>query len=720
MRFSFILLFIFNSIITNTLAQPLSDGQQLNQSIDSIIIKKIIPNLSLSEKTSLLLYNSPAIPGLNIPAYNWWNESLHGIARAGKATVFPQSTGLAATFDDSLVFRVASVISTEARAKNNEARKRGNLNQYMGLTFWSPNLNIFRDPRWGRGQETYGEDPLLTSRIGTAYIRGIQGDHPVFLKAAACAKHFAVHSGPEESRHHFNALPDDRDFREVYLPAFKAATDARVEAVMCAYNRLYDLPCCGNPFLLKEILRNEWGFSGHIVSDCWALDDFWLRHKIVADQIAAAALAAEAGVNINCGYIYQYLPEAVKTGLISEQTIDTLLLPALRTRFRLGLLGNDENNPWNGLDDDTVNCSSHQQLAFEAASKSIVLLKNNGILPLDTGKLKSLFLTGPAATSSEALLGNYHGLSGQISTFTEGIISLLNAGITVDITQGCLFDGDTVFNGFWQASMAEITIAFMGFTSQMEGERGDAILNKTGGDRLSTALPANQLLFLKRLKENLKGKPLIVVISGGGSVDLEEVDKLADALLFAWYPGEQGGNALASILFGLISPSGKLPVTFYRSVSYLPPFDDYSMQGRTYRYFKGQVMYPFGYGISYSHFEISLSDDQKVISPDGLIRLKVTNKGNHDGEEVIQLYLSKSNPIKVRYEKVLADYQRLYLKKGSSAVIELKPDWQPAKYWDTQSGKYILEEGQYTITVGNSSTDQSVCQKIIIRDSQKF
>ncbi len=385
-------------------------------------IDDLLSRLTPEEKVSQMLYNSPAIDRLDIPAYNWWNECLHGVGRAGRATVFPQAIGLAATFDDDLIYRIADAISTEARAKYNEAIRKNNRVQYLGLTFWTPNINIFRDPRWGRGQETYGEDPYLTGRMGSAFVRGLQGNDPKYLKAAACAKHFAVHSGPEKTRHEFNALPDEKDFRETYLPAFKSLVDAKVEAVMCAYNRLYNEPCCGSKYLLSDILRNEWGFKGHIVTDCWALDDIWLRHKVVATREEAAAMAAKAGVNLNCGYIYKYLPVAIEKGLIPESILDTILKPLLRTRFRLGLFDPPGMVPWSALGPEVVDSPGHQDLAREAAVKSIVLLQNkNNILPLNRDSIRNIFVTGPTAADIMALVGNYNGWAGDMVTFLEGI-----------------------------------------------------------------------------------------------------------------------------------------------------------------------------------------------------------------------------------------------------------------------------------------------------------
>jgi len=505
-------------------------------------IDDLINRLTLGEKASLMLYNSPAIERLGIPEYNWWNECLHGVGRAGKATVFPQAIGLAATFDPDLIYRVADAISDEARAKHHAAVKKGNRAQYMGLTFWSPNVNIFRDPRWGRGQETYGEDPLLTSVIGAAFVRGLQGDHPKYLKVAACAKHYVVHSGPEESRHRFNAVPDEIDFRETYLPAFKALVDADVEAVMCAYNRTYDEPCCGSPLLLKDILRDEFGFDGHIVSDCWALDDIWARHKVKETRLEAAVMSADAGVNLNCGYIYKYLPEAVENGLISEEVLDDILKPLLNTRFKLGLFDPDSINPYSRISPYFVNSKKHKTLAREAAVKSIVLLKNNGILPLNRDSINNIFVTGPMAADLSALVGNYNGYSGEMVTILEGIVEGAGPDIAVDYTTGVLLNNDSLFYGFWQAGSADVVIAVVGINRLMEGENGDAMLNTNGGDRPSRELPENQLKYLRLLKEKIGDKKLIVVVTGGSAIAMLEVVDLADALLFAWYPGEQGSS----------------------------------------------------------------------------------------------------------------------------------------------------------------------------------
>ena len=672
-----------------------------NERIDDLITR-----LTLEEKASLMLYNSPAIERLGIPEYNWWNECLHGVGRAGKATVFPQAIGMAATFDEELIYEVATAISDEARAKHHEAVRKGNRGQYMGLSFWTPNINIFRDPRWGRGQETYGEDPFLTSMIGAAFVKGLQGDHPKYLKTAACAKHYVVHSGPEKGRHHFNAIPNERDFRETYLPGFKYLVEkAKVEVVMCAYNRTYDKPCCGSEYLLNEILRKEWGFKGHIVSDCWALDDIWARHKVVDERIEAAAMAAKAGVNLNCGYIFKYLPKAVDSGLIEEATIDQILRPLLETRFKLGLFDPDKMNPYTQINPDVVNCSQHKELAYKTASKSMVLLKNkNNVLPLSKNNLKNLFITGPTSNDVNSLLGNYNGFSGELVTFLEGIINKVDVGTTVEHSQGFMFHNDSSFHGFWQADRAEAVVVCLGINYLYEGEEGDAMLNSNGGDRLKIELPKNQVKFIKMMREKIGNKPLIAVITGGSAMAIPEIDELADAILFVWYPGEQGGSALADILFGDVNPSGRLPVTFYQSTEDLPPFEDYSMNGRTYKYFKGEALYPFGYGLSYSTFEYS-ELNVKTENEQIKISVKIKNSSEYPGEEVVQVYTYKTGPQQWRPINQLIGFQRTFLKSGEEKTITFDIDKKQLQYWDVNQQQYKIEPGEYHIQIGSSSKD---------------
>ena len=677
-------------------------------------VNDLINRLTLDEKVSLMLYNSPAIERLDIPAYTWWNEALHGVGRAGKATVFPQAIGLAATFDTELIFRVASAISDEARAKHNEAVKKGNRGQYTGLTFWSPNINIFRDPRWGRGQETYGEDPFLTAQMGVAFVRGMQGDDPVYLKTSACAKHFAVHSGPEESRHRFNALPDETDLQETYLPAFKALVKNGVSSVMCAYNRLYDNPCCASKYLLDTVLRQEWGFNGYVVSDCWALDDIWARHKVTDDKVEAAVMAADAGVNVNCGYLFKYLPEAVEKGMISEKKIDEILKPALAIRFKLGLLGEDENDPYATIPVETVASEAHRKLAYEAAAKSIVLLKNeNNILPLDKEKLHKIYVTGPTANDNMVLLGNYNGFSGNLVTILEGVINKVDAGTVVDFNQGTLLNSMEEFNGVWQASGSDVTIACIGNSRFLEGENGDAFLNENGGDRTTLRLPENQINFIKALREQAKDKPLIVVITGGSAIAIPEIEQLADAILFVWYPGEQGGNAVADVLFGDYNPAGRLPVTFYKSVADLPPFDDYGMAKRTYRFFEGRPQYEFGYGLSYTHFDYSgLNVEQEEDTL--FVSFMLANTGKRTGDEVVQLYVKEKNLRQKVPLKSLKGFQRVFLDTGERKSVRFSIPLAELRHWDSAENKFMLGKAFYEIQLGASSEDIRLKQRVRI------
>jgi beta-glucosidase len=702
------LVFLAIFIISNALAQgPALPFRNTELSYDQRI-DNLLKLMTPEEKVSQLLYNSPAIDRLGIPQYNWWNECLHGVGRAGKATVFPQAIGLAATFDDKLIERIGDAISTEARAKYNVAIRKGNRTQYMGLSFWTPNINIFRDPRWGRGQETYGEDPYLTGQMGSAFVQGLQGTNPDYLKASACAKHFAVHSGPEKSRHRFNAEPFEKDLHETYLPAFKILIDNGVEAVMCAYNRLYDEPCCGSHFLLKKILRQDWGFNGHIVSDCWALDDIWKRHKVVETKEEAAAMAAKAGVNVNCGYIYKHLEEAIEQGLVKEEKLDEILRPLFMTRLKLGLFDPIGSLPFDTIGPEWVNCKSHKLLAYEAAVKSIVLLQNrDSILPLDKKKVKNIFVTGPTAANIQVLAGNYNGWSGEMVTFLEGIVDEVDAGTAVDYSQGCLMNTPGKYYGFWEAQMADVIIMCLGNSKLMEGEEGEAMLNSEGGDRNDIRLPESQREFISLMREKVPETPIIAVITGGSAIALQDVLELADAVLFAWYPGEQGGRAMADILFGEATPSGRLPVTFYASVDDLPPFDDYSMDNRTYKYFKGEPLFPFGYGLSYTNFDYTKAMVRKTNFQAGEpihFELTLKNSGEYDGEEVVMIYASKAGqPLDEdgiflpSSENYLVAFQRVSLKAHQSKTLSFEIDLMNMFQWDMENQCYYIQKGNYIL-----------------------
>jgi beta-glucosidase len=673
----------------------------------SVRVNDLIKQLSLEEKAQQMLDQSPAIPRLGIPAYSWWNEALHGVGRSAPATVFPQAIGLGATFDDDLALREATAISDEARAVYNAAIAKNHYVKYGGLTFWTPNINIFRDPRWGRGQETYGEDPTLTSRLGVSFVKGLQGPDPKYLKVAACAKHYAVHSGPERLRHEFNAEASPQDLRETYLPAFKALVkDANVEAVMCAYNSTNGEPCCGNEFLLDQVLRKEWGFRGHVVSDCGALDDLYQGHKTVKTKTEAAALALSRGVDLNCGDTYTKLPDAVRQGLLKETQVDSALAILLRTRFKLGLFDGPNATPYDKLGPEVVNSAAHRALAKEVALKSMVLLKNNGVLPLrpDLGKY---FVTGPNATSVEALLGNYYGVNGQMSTVLEGLVSAVQPGSQIEYKQGALLDRPNINPIDWttgEAKQTDAIIVVMGITGVLEGEEGESIASPNAGDRLDYNLPQNQIDFLKKLRQDSK-TPIIAVVTGGSPMNLSEVHELADAVLLTWYPGEEGGNAVADLVFGKASPSGRLPVTFPKSLAQLPAYESYGMKGRTYRYLAAEPMYPFGYGLSYGKFSYSgvkLSATKAAKNKPGELTATVTNTGKMASEEVVQLYLT--HPAKAGVQTplfALKGYQRVRLAPGASQAVKftLTPDMLALIGKD---GTASVPSGPVTVWVGGS------------------
>ena len=675
-------------------------------------VDDLLSRLTLEEKISLLGYRSKAVDRLSIPAYNWWNEGLHGVARAGEATVFPQAIGMAATFDNTLLREAGDAISTEARAKYNLSTAAGRREQYMGLTFWSPNINIFRDPRWGRGQETYGEDPYLTATMGTAFIHGLQGNDPHYLKASACAKHFAVHSGPEADRHTFDAIVDQKDLRETYLYAFKHLVDSGVESVMCAYNRVNGEPCCSGPTLLHHILRDEWHFQGHVVTDCGALDDVFERHKALPGPVETAAAAIKAGVDLDCSDILQDdVLKAVKAGLLTKTQVDSALAPLLRTQLKLGFFDDKAAVPFSSYGADSVHNAAHIALARQMAGESIVLLKNTkNILPLQKDDLASLMIVGPNAFSFDALSGNYHGVSSRMVTFLEGITAAAGPAMHVEYDQGCDYKDSIHFGGTWAASNCQATIAVIGLTPVMEGEEGDAFLAPHGGDRADLGLPYAHIAYIKALRKAIGNKPLIVVVTAGSAVDLAPIAPYADAILLAWYPGEQGGNALADILFGNIAPSGHLPVTFYQNTGDLPPYKDYSMKGRTYRYYNGPVQYPFGYGLSYTTFHYSWQRPaNKHYSAKDTIEVVagVTNDGPMDGSEVIQAYIEYPNQERMPIRELKA-FHRLLVRHGEEADWQLSIPVSELQKWDLATGKWRLYPGAYHIVLGSNSRDEKL------------
>jgi beta-glucosidase len=686
-------------------------------------VTDLLHRLSLQEKISLLGFVSPGVPRLAIPRYVWWNEGLHGVARAGEATVFPQAIGAAATFDDALLHREADAISTEARAKYNLSVAEGRRQQYMGLTFWSPNINIFRDPRWGRGQETYGEDPYLTGRMGAAFVKGIQGSDPLHLKAAACAKHFAVHSGPESTRHSIDVQVTEDELRETYLPAFHTLVDSGVESVMCAYNRVNSEPCCTGHTLLRDILRDEWGFQGHVVTDCGALEDIWERHKALPDAVTVAAEAIKTGVNIDCSDLLQTDGEkAIQKGLITEADVDKALAPNLRTAFRLGLYDDPSVSPYKGYGADSVSNDYHRQLALKMAEESMVLLKNDGSLPLKAADTRTLLVTGSNATSADALLGNYHGVSAHMVTFLEGITAVAGPATGLEYDMGCDPKDTLHFGGTWVASSSDAVIAVIGLTPQFEGEEGDAFLSDAGADKRTLSLPAGQLAFIRALRKATR-KTIIAVVTGGSAMDVDALAPYVNAIVLAWYPGEQGGAALANILFGKVAPSGHLPVTFYKSLADLPAYDNYHMEGRTYRYFKGAVAYPFGFGLTYGSFGYTWGQRPPVHAhPVDTLRfsVNVTHDGPSAADAVPQVYIEyptvagKTMPL-----KELKDFKRVTVPsrendaKGSAASFAIP--LSTLRKWDGAHHTWKLYPGTYKLVIGENALDERLTAEFIVK-----
>jgi beta-glucosidase len=702
-KYSFSLSIAFCLFLTRTEAQ---NDPWMNPALPlDVRVHDLISRLTREEKVYQMMNSTPAIPRLHIPEYDWWNEALHGVARSGIATIFPEPIGMAATFDDSLLHEVADAISDEARAMYNASIRKNYRNRFSGLTFWTPNINIFRDPRWGRGQETYGEDPYLTSRMGVALVRGLQGDDQHYLKTAACAKHYAVHSGPERLRHSFDAEVSMHDLWDTYLPAFHALVDAKVEAVMCAYNRTNGEACCGNAYLLEDVLRGQWGFKGHIVSDCDAIADIYDGHKLVSSKTGAAALALQRGVNLNCGDTYLSLTDAVKQGLVTEAQIDSSLAILLRTRFKLGLFDPPGSNPYDQIPESVINSAGHRALARKAAEKSIVLLKNNGVLPLSNG-LSKYFLTGPNATSVDILLGNYYGVNDRLVTIMEGLAGQVQPGSQLIYNQGVLLDRPNVNPIDWASGNAkgsDATIYVMGITGLLEGEEGESLASPTFGDRLDYNLPAAQIDYLRKLKAGNRN-PVIAVVTGGSPMNLAEVQEIADAVLLVWYPGEEGGDAVADILFGKVAPSGKLPVTFPRSYDQLPAFDNYSMKGRTYRYMTAEPLYPFGFGLSYTTFSYSglTVSAPKVRRGETITaEVTVTNTGKYASDEVAELYLTHENAGDSAALFALKGFKRVSLAPGDSIRIHfvLTPGQLSVV---NASGQQVEPPGKIRISVAGS------------------
>ncbi len=673
--------------------------------------KDLVGRMTLDEKVGLTNHPAHGIPRLNIPAYNYWSEALHGVARNGRATVFPQAIAMAATWDKDLILKVATAISDEGRAKYHAALKRnGYTDLYQGLTFWSPNVNIFRDPRWGRGQETWGEDPFFTGEMASAFVRGLQGDDPKYLKAAACAKHFAVHSGPEKDRHTFNAIVTKRELYDTYLPAFKKlVTEAKVESVMGAYNRTLDEVCCASKLLLEDILRGEWGFDGHVVSDCMALSDFHLHHKVTNDAAESAALALKYGCDLGCDHVFNEIPTAIERGLITEAAVDRALERTLGTRFKLGMFDPDEDVPYASISTDVVACDEHRQLAYRTATEAVVLLKNkDNVLPIKPST-KKIFVTGPTAASLEVLLGNYYGFNDKMITLLEGLTGRIPEGMGMEYTSGTTLKHPREIQQTWAPGMAQaadFAIVCAGFNSFLEGEEGESLLSEQNGDRQSISLPQSQIDYIKELA--IHGARIILVLTGGSPIALGEIEEMVDAILFVWYPGMEGGRAVADVLFGDVSPSGKLPITFPKSLDQLPVFDDYSMNGRTYRYMTEEPLYPFGFGLSYSKFEYSelqLDKTNLAIGDSLNVSLTLTNCGGSNSAEVAQFYLTDIQASTIVPLHHLIGFERVHLKVGESKTLKFTISPEMMSFYNDE-GKLTLEPGKFRLEVGGCSPSQ--------------
>lgn len=674
--------------------------------------KELVAKMTLEERAGQLTYNSPAIKRLGIPAYNWWNEALHGVARAGTATSFPQAIGLAAIFDEEFLSKIADTIATEGRAKYNESAKHEDRDIYKGLTFWSPNVNIFRDPRWGRGHETYGEDPYLSGRLGVAFIKGMQGEGR-YLKGAACAKHFAVHSGPEDLRHEFDARVNDKDLYETYLPAFEACVkEAQVEAVMGAYNRTNGEPCCGSHTLLKDILRDKWEFDGHVVSDCWAIKDFHMHHHVTSTAEESVALAMDAGCDLNCGNMYLYLMQAHKNGLVTEEQITQAAERLFTTRFKLGLF---EKTEYDDIPYEMVECKEHTELAIEAARKSIVMLKNDGILPIDKNNIKTVGVIGPNANSRLALKGNYYGTSSRYITLLEGIQDEAGEEVRVLYSKGCELvksktetlaeEHDRLMEAVTVAKHSDIVILCLGLDETIEGEELDEGNNSGSGDKKDLELPEVQRRLLEKITK--LGKPVILCLIAGSAINLSFADEHCNGILQTWYPGARGGKAVADILFGKCSPSGKLPVTFYRTLDNMPEFTDYSMTNRTYRFMKEEALYPFGYGLTYGNV---VCTSAKFVEPivqnkDIKIEVDVENKGDFGTEEVIQVYIKDLESKYAVLNYSLCGFKRIRLESNEKKKINISFPFQSLKVIN-EKGEKILDSSKFRVHVGMSQPDE--------------
>ena len=678
--------------------------------------KELVSQMTLEEKVSQTLYQSPAVKRLGIRAYNWWNEALHGVARAGTATVFPQAIGMAATFDEELLEKIGDAVSTEARAKFNLQQKSRDTDIYKGLTFWAPNVNLFRDPRWGRGHETFGEDPYLIGRLGVRYIEGLQGHDENYLKVAACAKHFAVHSGPEALRHEFNAQVSEQDLRETYLPAFEACVrEAKVEAVMGAYNRTNGDPCCGNHRLLIDILRKEWGFQGHVTSDCWAIRDFHEGHHVTSTAIESVAKAMNHGCDLNCGNLFGFLVQAVEQGLVDESRLNEAVTNLFTARMKLGVFDQRKENLYDEIPYSVVDSIEMQALNETVAERSVVLLRNeHNLLPLNKQELRTIGVIGPNANSRRALVGNYEGTASRYITVLEGIQDYVGEYVRVLYSEACHLYKDRTSNlaqaNDREAEMrgvceeSDILIAVMGLDADLEGEEGDTGNEYGSGDKPDLNLPGLQEQMLKTAKSY--GKPVILVLLNGSALALTWEDEHLDAIVEGWYPGARGGRAIARILFGEANPQGKLPITFYRTTEELPDFCNYAMKGRTYRYMTTEALYPFGYGLSYTEFivkNVEIAKDLWIKQRQIVIKATVINEGKRAGVDTIQIYVkaTRENTPNPQLKKI----EKISLLKGEEKTVTITLTREAFELCDENGHRAVLS-GTYKIYVGDMQPDQ--------------
>jgi beta-glucosidase len=678
-------------------------------------VNDLVGRMTTEEKISQMMNAAPAIDRLGIPAYNWWNECLHGVARAGIATVFPQAIGLGATWDQNLIFRVSTAISDEARAKHHEFVRNESRKIYQGLTFWSPNVNIFRDPRWGRGQETYGEDPFLTGKIAVQFVKGLQGDDPKYFKTIATLKHFAVHSGPEPERHSFDAITDERDFRDTYLPQFEMGIkEGKAYSVMCAYNSYKGEACCGSSNLLNGILRTEWGFDGYVVSDCGAISDIYNGHKIVGTAAEAAALGVKSGTDLECASVYRNLKESLDKNLITINDIDIALKRLFTARFRLGMFDPPEMVKYSKIPYNMVDCEQNKALARETALKSIVLLKNNNnILPLKKN-VGTVAVIGPNSDQTFVLFGNYNGTPSDPITPLRGIKEKLAGVSEVLYAQGCLWvtgmtgqqsPEELKTEALKVAGKANVIIMCMGITPKLEGEEMRVTLDGfKGGDRTRLDLPDVQQDLIKAIYA--LGKPVILVLLNGSALAVNWEKDNIPAILETWYGGQAAGQALADVIFGDYNPGGRLPVTFYKSVNDLPSFEDYNMKNRTYRYFNGEPLFPFGFGLSYTTFSYKkLKVNETVNNGDSVkVAVNVKNTGKVAGDEVVELYLSDLTadvPVPIH---ALKGFTRIHLNPGEtkSVVLTLSPD--AFSIIDTDNLRKV-KPGKFQVFVGGHQPD---------------